>query len=211
MSSFPIGADWDEMRVQARRSQILEAAVKIFAEKGYHRATTKEIARSAGVAEGTIYLYFENKGELLISLMESFDQATTQAPDLSAGLNLPIRDLLKGRLKNDLELLGPNFLLMLAIMPEVLAEAELRAKYYQRIIAPTLDGIEAHLRMRLAQGEVDDLNVPMTSRIFVATLMGLEMMHILGDDMVQSAWEQPEQMAEDIARVILDGIQPTGR
>ena len=100
---------------------------------------------------------------------------------------------------------------MLAIMPEVLAEAELRAKYYQRIIAPTLDGIEAHLRMRLAQGEVDDLNVPMTSRIFVATLMGLEMMHILGDDMVQSAWEQPEQMAEDIARVILDGIQPTGR
>ena len=50
--------------VQARRNQILDAAARVFADKGYHRATTKRIARQAGVSEGTIYNYFDSKGDL---------------------------------------------------------------------------------------------------------------------------------------------------
>ena len=49
-------------------SSIIEAAVKVFAENGYHNAQVSKIAREAGVADGTIYLYFRNKEDILISV-----------------------------------------------------------------------------------------------------------------------------------------------
>lgn len=56
-------------RVAQRRAQILEAAETVFAAKGYHRATTREIARAADVSEGTLYNYFANKRDLFTGLM----------------------------------------------------------------------------------------------------------------------------------------------
>ncbi len=50
--------------------RILSAAVKIFAQKGFFHARISEIAKEAKVADGTIYLYFENKDDILISLFE---------------------------------------------------------------------------------------------------------------------------------------------
>lgn len=49
---------------------IIDAAVKVFAKLGYHGAQVTKIAREAGVADGTIYLYFENKEDILISLFK---------------------------------------------------------------------------------------------------------------------------------------------
>src|SRR5262249_4313819 len=53
-----------------KRARILDAAVRVFAEKGFYGAKVAEIAREAGVADGTIYLYFKSKDDLLISLFE---------------------------------------------------------------------------------------------------------------------------------------------
>jgi TetR/AcrR family transcriptional regulator, fatty acid metabolism regulator protein len=50
--------------------RIIQAATKIFAQKGFFQAKVSDIAREAGVADGTIYLYFENKDDILISLFE---------------------------------------------------------------------------------------------------------------------------------------------
>ncbi|SEF61405.1 TetR/AcrR family transcriptional regulator [Paenibacillus sp. UNC499MF] len=47
---------------------ILEAALKVFAEHGFHRSQVSKIAKAAGVADGTIYLYFKRKEDILISL-----------------------------------------------------------------------------------------------------------------------------------------------
>lgn len=47
--------------------QILNAAIKIFAEQGYHNSTISQVAREAGVADGTIYLYFKNKADILFN------------------------------------------------------------------------------------------------------------------------------------------------
>ena len=52
----------------ARRDQIVRAAEKIFAEKGFHEATIAEIAGSAGVSEPTIYEYFSSKEEILFTI-----------------------------------------------------------------------------------------------------------------------------------------------
>ncbi len=52
------------------REQILSAASIVFAEKGYQRATTREIAEKADVSEGLIYSYFESKDHLLLAILE---------------------------------------------------------------------------------------------------------------------------------------------
>ncbi|RLC00022.1 MAG: TetR family transcriptional regulator [Deltaproteobacteria bacterium] len=46
--------------------RILEAAVNVFAKQGFHRSTISQIAKEAGVADGTIYLYFKNKDDILV-------------------------------------------------------------------------------------------------------------------------------------------------
>jgi TetR/AcrR family transcriptional regulator, fatty acid metabolism regulator protein len=50
--------------------RIIQAATKIFAKKGFFQAKVSDIAKEAGVADGTIYLYFDNKDDILISLFE---------------------------------------------------------------------------------------------------------------------------------------------
>jgi TetR/AcrR family fatty acid metabolism transcriptional regulator len=57
-------------RLGDKRDRILKAAVKVFARSGFHATRVSEVAKAAGVADGTIYLYFKSKEELLVSLFE---------------------------------------------------------------------------------------------------------------------------------------------
>jgi TetR/AcrR family fatty acid metabolism transcriptional regulator len=58
------------MKNENKHQKILKAAIKIFAEKGFYNSRVAEIAKEANVADGTIYLYFKNKDDILISLFE---------------------------------------------------------------------------------------------------------------------------------------------
>ena len=55
---------------QEKRDRIIDAAIEVFAEKGFRSARVSDIARIAGVADGTIYLYFRNKDDLLLCIFE---------------------------------------------------------------------------------------------------------------------------------------------
>jgi TetR/AcrR family transcriptional regulator, fatty acid metabolism regulator protein len=56
------------MRDPDKPQQIIEAAVRVFARKGYYNARVSDIAREAGIAAGTIYLYFKTKDDILVTL-----------------------------------------------------------------------------------------------------------------------------------------------
>jgi TetR/AcrR family fatty acid metabolism transcriptional regulator len=56
--------------VAGKREAILRAAIDVFAERGYFNAQVADVARSAGVAAGTVYLYFRSKDDLLVSIFE---------------------------------------------------------------------------------------------------------------------------------------------
>ena len=61
-------ADIDtKSRTNGKYHLILEAAIKVFAQQGFHQATISQIAREAGVADGTIYLYFKNKEDIMVN------------------------------------------------------------------------------------------------------------------------------------------------
>ena len=56
--------DKREQAREERRRQILEAALRVFLDKGYHAANVSDVAAEAGVSQGTIYWYFSSKEEL---------------------------------------------------------------------------------------------------------------------------------------------------
>ncbi len=71
-------------RGAATRQRLLDAAVTVFSQRGYARATTRDIARAAGVAEGTIYRHFSDKQELFREAL------MTRSPEVAEGaLRLP--------------------------------------------------------------------------------------------------------------------------
>src|SRR5438552_6679743 len=61
--------------VSDKREAILRAAVKVFAKKGYFNSKVADIAAAAGIADGTVYLYFKSKDEILHSI---FDRAMSE-------------------------------------------------------------------------------------------------------------------------------------
>jgi len=58
------------MKAENRKRQLLEVAAKVFAERGYHGATTAELASAAGVTEPILYRHFENKLNLFVTLID---------------------------------------------------------------------------------------------------------------------------------------------
>ncbi len=83
--------------------QILEAAVVVFAEQGFLQSTVAQVAKQAGVADGTIYLYFKNKDDILIQIYdyktkEVFEQFR-KAVDAGVSAEQKLRNLVRTHLE----------------------------------------------------------------------------------------------------------------
>lgn len=72
------------------KKKIIEAAEKLFAEKGYHKTNALEIAAAAGVATGSFYAYFNNKKEVLIEIIRNFYTVTSEK--VLNAYNIRVRD-----------------------------------------------------------------------------------------------------------------------
>jgi TetR/AcrR family fatty acid metabolism transcriptional regulator len=83
--------------------RILEAAVRIFAKQGFHQSTVAQIAKEAGVADGTIYLYFKNKDDILVQFFsyrtkQVFEQFQAEVDRASNSLD-KLRNLIRRHLE----------------------------------------------------------------------------------------------------------------
>lgn len=78
-------------RQRATRRRIVDAAIEVFAERGFQGARVADVATTAGVAEGTIYLYFKNKQALLLSIFEqTMDRLLDEVADAITGPTDPM-------------------------------------------------------------------------------------------------------------------------
>jgi TetR/AcrR family fatty acid metabolism transcriptional regulator len=66
-------------RIESKYNRILDAALEIFSSKGYHEAKIHDIASLAGIADGTVYLYFKNKEDMLVNLFHDRLSYMTQS------------------------------------------------------------------------------------------------------------------------------------
>ncbi len=195
---------WDRVQgrlVEARRAQILDAATKVFAERGFHRATIKEIARAGGVADGTIYNYFDNKKDLLIGILDRLNESGRRGGHFEQGMDVDFRTFFVAYLRQRIHLLWPNYEVFQAVLPEILVDSELRELYYRQLVLPTLEIAERYFREMVKRGEMRDVDVPLTVRSLAGNVLGLLILQILGDEQIRSRWEElPDVLAEIVFR-----------
>src|SRR5829696_6148027 len=88
-----------EQLIQARRIQILKAAVAVFAEKGFQKATIRDVAKMAGIADGTIYNYFENKTALMLAILNGMNETERREDDLSLALHMDTHEFFQSYIR----------------------------------------------------------------------------------------------------------------
>lgn len=86
----------DKKLANEKYQRIIDAAIKVFSKQGFYNSKVADVARAADVADGTIYLYFKNKDDLLISIFEhSMDYFLQEAQKELQGETSPIEKLRK--------------------------------------------------------------------------------------------------------------------
>jgi len=189
----------DEVRdlvVRARREQIVGAATRVFAEKGFRRATTREVARAAGISEGTIYNYFEGKDALLMAILDGLNETERRAADFEEGMATDFRGFLKQYLRRRMSLIWENQEVFRVVLSEMLVNAELRERYLRHVVDPTMRIAEENFRSRMEQGEVRETDAPLAMRSVAGAVLGVLVLGLLGDEEIGSrADEVPDVLA----------------
>ncbi|WP_106496976.1 TetR/AcrR family transcriptional regulator [Lentibacillus sp. Marseille-P4043] len=182
--------------------QIIEAAVEVIAENGYHASQVSKIAKKAGVADGTIYLYFANKEDILVSLFEekmgqfveqiaiSIDKKHNASEKLHTLIEMHFHQLAQDHnlaIVTQLELRQSNTDLRLKINSVL--------KPYLAVIDNLiLEGIEEHIFQ-------ESLNLPLVRQMIFGTL-----------DEIVTNWVMKEQkydlvsQAPQVHRLLINGL-----
>lgn len=167
--------------VDARRDQILEAAATVFAEKGFHAATIKDIARAAEIADGTIYIYFKNKTALLLGIFERMKDVAMQnavpqaldAPDFATFLRMLLQQPLAA-FEQD------QFALFRIVVSEIMVNEDLRAQFITQIFQPMLALDEVNFREQAAKYGIHLTDATPLMQGLATVSLGLVMTRILG-------------------------------
>jgi AcrR family transcriptional regulator len=201
--------------VAARRTQILDAATRVFASKGFNRATIRDVAQAAGVADGTIYNYFASKTDLLFGLLDRLNDTERRPVSLARASEAQVGDVadlgdafgayFRAYVRERVEALWTNADLFRAVLPELLANPELRTRYYDEVIAPTMALGEGAFRALVANGTVRDLDIPLGVRIVAGSVLGLMVLQLLGDETLAARWRD---LPEALADLLLPGLAP---
>ncbi len=190
--------------ITARRNQILAAAAKVFAEKGFHAATIKDIATEAGIAHGTIYNYFENKTALMLGIFDRLNETDQRSEDFSKFTEGDFRSFMKAYLRRRFSVLqANNFEVFKVVFSEIMVNKELRELFYQKILEPTFAMAEVYFQQWLAQRIIKPVDISLTMRAITGMVLGLIVERIMGDSTLESKWDELPNFLTDI---ILDGV-----
>lgn len=193
-------------RTDDKRQRILDAAVKVFAKKGYHGAKVAEIAKKAGVADGTIYLYFRNKEDILVSLFDEVmeEHIARARAEIARVPSAP--EKLKVAARHHLELFSGNEDLA------VVFQVELRqsTKFLERFTASWLQDYFKLLQDVIADGQKDgSIRADLPRKLATKALFGIL------DEMVTS-WTLGRKdydvgnLAEPVVDLFLRGASARG-
>jgi AcrR family transcriptional regulator len=196
----------DEVRdlvVRARREQIVWAATRVFAEKGFSRATTREVARAAGVSEGTIYNYFEDKDALLLAILDKLNETERRAADFEEGMATDFRGFLEQYMRRRMSLIWENREVFRVVFSEMLVNAELRERYLRHVVDPAMNIAEENFRLRIEQGEVRETDAPLAMRSVAGAVLGVLVLGLLGDEEINS---RSDEVPDVLGGLLIHGL-----
>jgi AcrR family transcriptional regulator len=149
------------MDPQARKEGILKAASRVFAAKGYHKASVSDIIKEAGIARGTFYLYFEGKRDVFSELVDMLTirlEACLRRVDLSPGRE-PWEDQIRANVSRLASILLQERELTLILYNHYMGldkeyDTKIR-EFYARITNATLGALRLGQQMRLLRPDIN--------------------------------------------------------
>ena len=198
--------------IEERRNQILDAAALLFARKGYKGATIREIAREAGVAEGTIYNYFDSKHDLLISLPQRISwpmvssfvrSARSQGPDTVADDEEQMVQLLQASMTS-IQQHTDAVKVLLAYIPFM--EEEIQSQFLEQttLFFTRIFDLEGFLQSRIEAGTFRSLDTAIAARAFV----GMVLIFVLSQEILPGRKAVPmsyKKIAREVVQLFLYG------
>jgi len=174
-----------------RREDILQASLKLFAEKGFHGTSMRDIARSADITEGLIYHYFASKRDLFRAIIEehSFLPLLRSLPDLGEWLDL--RELLMVLARGFYDVLGRNHDLTRLLLQEVQVFPEEREAFFADAMKESITELASIIESRMGERARDQADPQVIARIFFNSLLAFFVeQEILGGKNIFPADEQ---------------------
>lgn len=166
-----------ERRKDARPSELLAAALELFVERGYAGTKLDEVAARAGVSKGTLYLYFDNKEELLKAVVrESIVRNIADAAETVRSFEGPTPDLLRTIFDGWWTTMGesPASGISKLMIGECGNFPEIARFYVDEVLNPAHALMGMVLERGISRGEFRPLaNVPMSVHIMIGPLMML--------------------------------------
>jgi TetR/AcrR family fatty acid metabolism transcriptional regulator len=215
---------------QEKRTVILQAARQVFARKGYEPATLEAVAREAGLAKGTLYLYFKNKEDLyfhtLLHLLESLQACIQGQAGRSAGALDKMRAIAVGqfdffiRHRDALQLFAPFTNPSLARLHKrlIVPMMERWTEYVRRVTDLVEEGQgTGALRRDIEPRDIALSFIGMTNQaaqalvrfgpavkpdVFASAKRGV----LASGPRASEPHESPEQMADTILRILMEGV-----
>jgi AcrR family transcriptional regulator len=204
MTSLQSSASEDP--AQVRRNEILEAAVALFAERGYQRTSVKEIAERAGIAPGTIYLYFESKRDLLFAIV---DRLIGQAWDQTQAemAQLDVEGYIAAVLHNVSDFVRQNRPFLQALVTEVWTDAELQDQFFNQILAPIFEASAGYLETQIAEGRARPCRVEVVILTISGSLIMLYLFRALAPDQFLVGFSE-DALVDELTDLYLSGLRP---
>lgn len=168
------------MRDLRKREKILQAAVEVFARKGFYQSKVSEIAQAADVADGTIYLYFHNKDDILITLFEEAMTKIINNMQAKISKEKDPRKKMEQFARTHLGLVKKNKALSEVIQVEIRQSSKFMKEYDNRQFAQYLDLISEIIHEGQDQGVFrPDIHPGIVKRAFFGALDELSRLWVL--------------------------------
>lgn len=197
-------ADFKEQMAEARRTQILMGAAQVFAEKGYHKATTREIATAAGVSEGTIYNYFGNKRELLLAMVDQVAMHSLKGIMQDSPPDDPY-ELLTALVHDRFKLVSEYGPMLAPLLSEIFTDVELREALYEQVVLPVTYHLERYLRKHIDSGQLREIDPVIVTRALMGALVVNFSLKMSGLDPRYESISL-DSLMEQLVSLFLDGL-----
>jgi len=197
----------------AKQARIFEAAIEIFAEKGYAASSTSEIAQRAGVAEGTIFRHFKTKKDLLLSIVTPA-MVKLLAPFLLREFkDVLSKDydsfdvLLRALIDNRITFLQQNRSLFKIVVQELPFHPDLQKQLQQLVFSEMKGRFEKIIHKLQAEGKLIDLPSLTIMRLSAFSVLGYVLFRSILEPNEESGWDDTLEREATI-QFIMKGLAP---
>jgi AcrR family transcriptional regulator len=194
--------------VEDRREQILDAAMRAFARKGFTRATNKDIAQEAGITAGLIYHYFESKEAVLkamieerspIRLVRSLSQELQALPP-ETFLRLLIQQVLQ-RVESD------NFVQVIRVLlPEAIHNPAI-SPLAVNVLQEAIQFLSNYFSAKMEYGELRQVDALLVAQTLLNSVIGFVLRRQILRDSLALQYTQ-EQIVDSVVTTALYGLLP---